>query len=801
MVRNHKLFWFFFSVGFIILGFCTPLYSAVHHPFVNPVVIKQATSTTVTISAYIPDQNLIANSINLLRLAPTTGKVIATLGTLNDNGINGDLVASDKVFSIQVNFNEQNPGQIKLQVSAALKGVLKRILSEVFTINVLNISAVNDFTTSYNSGVMSSFNSGVSLVNDFKSLNDSISTDQLIAVITQITLDSTSILFNLEAVRDFELSHTPQIIKDFFLGLIPGLDTMVNIGQNGGKAIDQTKAFIQDGTDPQVSNIVEYYRENPDKLAVCGLTLGDLDSILPSSDSLDQDFRACLARHYQFIAPSGFAKVASTEAVKFEIGQALSPAEDGLGQLIANRADFSPLGELVVTRSIGSGNAIIIDHFIDKNGQQNLMLKEVATGEIFRIPTGTHNMLYSFGNDVERSVFANIPISSTSTFALSVYPGDIIDYGAGAWPMFGHDAQHTGQSQYVGPKTPNLRWVFEFKEGTVTGRGGSPVIDGEGNIYIPARYAGGGDIGFLYAINSDGTLKWKGNSDVTGAISAAIGLDGTIYVARNLWWDPYNYLWAFDRLSGQYKWSLPLASGAAPPVVSLDGRIYFVDLAGLHAINPDGSVKWNEALPPSSLALDPSPSISHNESIIAGASWYTSVGGLYSYYSTLYSINRETGQTNWKVNFPLISYCPVVDKDDTIYISSAGDLYSVSPLGQINWQKDFSPLMVKNVAIGKNGTIYLWAADNQGVGGALYALNTSGEEKWIHATGWSALGTPAIGDDDVIYFGANGKVFALQPDGSLLWEYYTGGGDHYLAIGADGTLYVSVAAYLYAFKD
>lgn len=383
------------------------------------------------------------------------------------------------------------------------------------------------------------------------------------------------------------------------------------------------------------------------------------------------------------------------------------------------------------------------------------------------------------------------------------------------WPMFGHDAQHTGQSLYSGPQTPTLRWTFEFKESwggnPVIGGGGSPVIDKDGTVYVTATYAG--PMGFLYAINPDGTLKWKADQDVTSARSPAVAIDGDIYVARSLWWAANN-LYAFDRLTGHYKWYYPVSAyyKGGDPIVSPEGVIYMGDDVGLHAINSDGSLKWKRDLSDFGAVL--TPTLAFDGSIIVGASYRNG-------QSILYSIHKETGATNWSIDIngsftgvPIAT--PVINSDGKIYVciateGSMGWLYSISPTGQINWRKNIS-FENTSISISEDSTIYVGSGSGDGTG-ALHALDPLGNTKWIYPTG-TVVGPPAIGADGIIYFGSgkypetnpgDSKIIALRPDGSLLWEYLPppvqGSETFYPVIGADGTLYVGWYGFLYAFRD
>jgi hypothetical protein len=110
-------------------------YANIHQPSVDVRAIQANSPTTLTVSTYIPDLSLLPSSVNLLRV-DSQGKTIATLGSLNDNGVNGDLKAGDRIYSIQVILTEPQAGQVYLKISAALKGMLKRIASDIFTVKV-----------------------------------------------------------------------------------------------------------------------------------------------------------------------------------------------------------------------------------------------------------------------------------------------------------------------------------------------------------------------------------------------------------------------------------------------------------------------------------------------------------------------------------------------------------------------------------------------------------------------------------------------------------------------------------------
>ncbi|MBU1626871.1 hypothetical protein KKB18_05830, partial [bacterium] len=111
--------------------------------------------------------------------------------------------------------------------------------------------------------------------------------------------------------------------------------------------------------------------------------------------------------------------------------------------------------------------------------------------------------------------------SITSIFTLTNAYSQLAD---SPWPMFMHDPQHTGRSEYKGPDYPIIKWEFEAKSEYTP----PPIVIGpDGTIYaISVSLIDS----IFYAINPDGTLKWQismGNN--CGSSAPIIGLDGTIY--------------------------------------------------------------------------------------------------------------------------------------------------------------------------------------------------------------------------------------------------------------------------------
>jgi hypothetical protein len=102
----------------------------------TPACAPVGVATTVTVTSATTDPSLIPSSVNLQSL-DSSGRVVAILGNLHDDGLNGDAVAGDGIYTIQTTVYQTSPGSVTLRVSAALNGSLLRSFSPPMVINVV----------------------------------------------------------------------------------------------------------------------------------------------------------------------------------------------------------------------------------------------------------------------------------------------------------------------------------------------------------------------------------------------------------------------------------------------------------------------------------------------------------------------------------------------------------------------------------------------------------------------------------------------------------------------------------------
>jgi hypothetical protein len=107
---------------------------AIGRPSVTPGIIRAGAPTRVLVTAHIDHPALIPASVNLIRLNPNGSPTI--IGHLRDDETDGDTTARDRVYRGQIDFNESTPRQIQLQVSVAIRGRMRRVVSELLIVVV-----------------------------------------------------------------------------------------------------------------------------------------------------------------------------------------------------------------------------------------------------------------------------------------------------------------------------------------------------------------------------------------------------------------------------------------------------------------------------------------------------------------------------------------------------------------------------------------------------------------------------------------------------------------------------------------
>jgi hypothetical protein len=108
---------------------------AISAPAISPASIALGVATAVTITAAVTGGAPDEGSIMLQRL-DSSGRVLALLGTLHDDGLNGDAVASDGTFTLRTMFTEFAVEPVSLRVAATSSSAVNHVFSSVGTLTV-----------------------------------------------------------------------------------------------------------------------------------------------------------------------------------------------------------------------------------------------------------------------------------------------------------------------------------------------------------------------------------------------------------------------------------------------------------------------------------------------------------------------------------------------------------------------------------------------------------------------------------------------------------------------------------------
>lgn len=357
-------------------------------------------------------------------------------------------------------------------------------------------------------------------------------------------------------------------------------------------------------------------------------------------------------------------------------------------------------------------------------------------------------------------------------------PGDPPEDPPGqAWPMFGYAAQHIRRSPFVGAQTSHLLWRFNLGASQVIS---SPAVAADGTIYVGSMAS----TNKLFAVNPDGTQKWAFSTEWSVRSSPAIGPDGTVYVGCD-----DNSVYAVNP-DGSLKWSFVTDNDVlSSPTIGPDGTIYVGSFdRNLYALNPDGSEKWSY---PTGNWVYSSPAIGSDGTVYVGSDDYR-----------LHAVNPDgSGKWTYLIGNKVRS-SPTVGPDGTIYVGSlSGKLFAVNADGSLKWQVPTGGAVYSSPGLAADGTIYIGIMSFSSAQ-ALLAFNSDGSLKWQSFTMSEGIySSPTVGADGTIYVGCqNGRLYAVNPDGTALWSYPCGGDvDASPAIGPDGTVYVSSLNLLYAF--
>ena len=484
---------------------------------------------------------------------------------------------------------------------------------------------------------------------------------------------------------------------------------------------------------------------------------------------------------------------------------------DGDGNGEVNLADVTPLGAnlqavvdgYILQQAAQADAADAAWHEVARAALESWQLPEAggAPRFILTLAVAQYDGYYRV---VPFELGASTPYAALYTGVPS--PALRLDQARG-WPMPGGNAQHTGYSSGVGPSWGHIAWEWQLPEDVRTDYD-SDVYDlavgVDGSVYFDWTEDSGGTLcvvepggtasrtlrivgdcgappvlapdgtvhlcstdGLLYAVRSDLSVAWTLQLEGDVSATPTVGPDGTVYVGGL---DGYLYAVNAD---GTLRWKFK--SGSYPPdrlpdngpamiiapvALAADGTVY---LKGrdqlLHALNPDGSEKWQVDLYDATSSLN-----DHDTPPVVTSDGTVYVGG-----SVLLAINPD-GSEKWRTSDTSAVDCPALGQGGLVYVLLTSGPYAYGDVslavlhpadGAILWQQPFSPTSGPLLVDSQNKA-YCFGRP-AGVGDEkLTVFDGDGSLLWFAPENYANAPTPLALD-------ATGDLYALSKESLIVY--------------------------------
>ncbi len=335
-----------------------------------------------------------------------------------------------------------------------------------------------------------------------------------------------------------------------------------------------------------------------------------------------------------------------------------------------------------------------------------------------------------------------------------------VPYESGSpWPKFRRNAVQDGASTIHATPTDGALWSYRTAKGIFS----SPVIAADGTIYI------GSADRYFYALNADGTLKWKKQTGEIIDSSALLDNQGRVYFGSG-----DGKLRALDAKTGNDVWAMtaddPSVNTAfinwfeGNVAMAADGTLYVPnDNFFVYAIDrATGNVSQRLKMPDQTWSL---PAID------------TATGSVFIGNNNLLPIlGRNTfsfdskGNELWTARtLGSIAASPLLTPDGKMIVGGFDGYVRAydSIRGEQLWETGTREHVYASPARLPTGLIVQPSAD-----GTIYALNPAdGTVRWAFDTREPIRSSPAVDADGNVYVGSGeGRLFVLKPDGTLRWS-------------------------------
>ncbi|NMG82603.1 MAG: PQQ-binding-like beta-propeller repeat protein [Methanosarcinales archaeon] len=423
----------------------------------------------------------------------------------------------------------------------------------------------------------------------------------------------------------------------------------------------------------------------------------------------------------------------------------------------------------------------------DSHNPNDLNTTGVEVGEDYSLPSEDRSYIADFSNSVgfynslepsihggnwmiRAAVHEGGSIVETDDNNIIVKNDDTSElYGVSDWPMFQHDAAHTGATDDVVLPPLEMVWVSD----TGGSGSGSPSIVAD-TVFTHDSHGG------VYAVDAKtGVTKWK---YATGEIiydSSPTVSENTVYIGTE------EHLYAIDATNGYFKWKYKTGHNVGMATV-VDGNVYFGARSDLYSIDAttgkdqwklEGKVGGNEFGP----------------AVVGGVVYMIGFMRSETISDTIIAINAATGAEIWSCDLEDEASSTPTVVDGIVYIGGNDYLYAFDTSnGKEKWKYQVGGVIESSPAVSR-GTIYFGSEDH-----FVYAVDTAtGKEKWRFKTDGSIQSSPAV-SENVLYVCSGvsideSAIYAFDTaTGTLKWKQIINFQTHSAPAIANGMLYIGV---------
>ncbi|AKF08416.1 PQQ-binding-like beta-propeller repeat protein [Sandaracinus amylolyticus] len=179
----------------------------------------------------------------------------------------------------------------------------------------------------------------------------------------------------------------------------------------------------------------------------------------------------------------------------------------------------------------------------------------------------------------------------------------------------------------------------------------------------------------VFAVDREGTVRWRFRTGLKVFATPAIDEDGTVYVGSQ---DDHVYAIAPD---GRMRWRFQTRDDVdGSPAIGDDGTIYAgSDDHRVYALHRDGTLRWS-----TDVDGDVRAPLGLGEGVV--------YAGVFAPHPRVVALDAASGQERWSFAITAgesggsVSSGPLVDRDGNVYFGADDDfVYSLDPGGRLRW--------------------------------------------------------------------------------------------------------------------